>query len=230
MKDHNFIVRFSLGVTIFFIVSQILILPVAGETTPTSLEIEIHKLINEERNSNSISIEKPLKFHSKLIDIARAHSEDMLKRTYFKHENPEGEKVAERVSKEGIHWSLVAENLYFSSGFPKNQIAQSAVNGWIKSEGHYQNMLSDSTFTGIGVSSQDLTFYITQVFVEASEEHMRKMGDIYDNANLDELATEKSTHKINQNYIIIGIFVFIIIIGKDAERRNRKYRLRKRFR
>jgi hypothetical protein len=201
-------------------------LSVNANAIPSELEIQIHILVNEERTSNANKIEPPLKLHSKLIEVARAHSEDMLQNNFFDHENLLGEKPADRISKEGIQWTLVAENLYESTGYAKYQIAQSAVNGWINSEGHYLNMLSDTTYTGIGIASSDTTYLVTQVFVEASKAHMQEMGIIYDNEKLEQKSPEKDSFQFNQTYFIIAVSVFIILIGRDARRRNRNMRRR----
>ncbi len=195
----------------------------ADVAIPSDLEIKIHEFVNEERESLDF---KALKLHSELIEIAREHSNDMLINNFFEHKNLNGEEPADRVDNHNIRYSAVAENLYHSTGVFKSDIAYSAFKGWKDSSGHYINMLSETSYTGIGIAVQDTTYYITQVFIEASESHMKEKGAIFDNDNLPHVDAEDSSGGINQTFIIIGIVVIIIVIGKDAERRNRRYRRR----
>ncbi len=51
------------------------------------LEQKIHQLVNFERKAAD---RPPFEWDDELSKIARAHSEDMVKRKYFKHVNPEG--------------------------------------------------------------------------------------------------------------------------------------------
>jgi hypothetical protein len=148
----------------------------------------------------------------------------MIDRTFFAHENPDKEDVADRVNHEGIHWSRVAENLYRSEGFHESQIAPSAVKGWIDSPGHYENMLSLTTYTGIGVASVGLNYYVTQVFIEADRAHMEDKGVIYDNDNLETPQGESGGVHINRGYVLLVLAIIVILLGRDAERRNRRSR------
>jgi hypothetical protein len=223
-------VKYRLGCIILLILLLHQIHPSGAEVAvPTELEIQIHRLVNTERDAVNLN-KNPLKLHSKLIEIARAHSNDMLITPFFAHENPNtGEGPSDRVNKGGIVWTSVSENLYWAEGKSKNQLASSAVNGWTDSEGHYQNMLSDTTYTGIGIANQGSVYYVTQVFVEASLSHMQEMGVIYDNENLDEIGVESSSSpRITQTHIIIGMAILIIVVGWDAGRRNRRYRRSRR--
>src|SRR5262249_8533053 len=56
---------------------------------------------------------QPLELDDTLASLARAHSEDMTKRGYFKHVNPEGETPMNRLQKAGYDkCRLVGENIY----------------------------------------------------------------------------------------------------------------------
>ena len=50
--------------------------------------IQINRLINIERTNRNL---KPLTWDDKIGLIAREHSQDMAKRNFFAHDNPEGE-------------------------------------------------------------------------------------------------------------------------------------------
>jgi uncharacterized protein YkwD len=151
------------------------------------LELEIHYLINDERQKNGVSL---LQYDDKLADIARAHSQDMANRNYFSHYNPEGQGPTERAKAagypcyknygsyytDGIAENIFQNNLYdtvtYYNGIAvydwnsQSEIASSTVSGWMDSAGHRQNILT-STYDkeGIGVSiSSDDKVYITQDF------------------------------------------------------------------
>ncbi len=196
----------------YLIILLFLLLPVQIHAEPTSLEWEIHQLINEERESNDLSA---LLFHTGLMEVARAHSKDMLDRGYFAHENPEGEQVWDRATAAGIEFTLIAENLYFSSGISENRVGKEAVEGWIDSPGHYQNILLDVSFTGIGIANDGDVYYITQVFAD---------GDVSDfSEGMIEYIDEKGSIS---EFAALMIVVSIILILKamDIHTRNKKKR------
>ena len=87
----------------------------------------------------------------------------MAVRNYFSHTSPDGDGVDDRVLGEGYSWSTVAENI--AVGYTT---AESVVNGWKGSPGHYKNILcSDCDDTGIGVyydGTSKWKYYYTQVF------------------------------------------------------------------
>ena len=82
---------------------MIVLLPLAASTgaqtvsgpmvEPRSLEIRVSELINAERMKEKL---KPLKIDAKLSEIARRHSEDMARRGFFDHVNPDGHGPTER--------------------------------------------------------------------------------------------------------------------------------------
>ena len=58
-----------------------------------------------------------------------------------------------------------AENVAYSYGF--NDPVKIALDGWLESKGHRENILSNNVETGIGVAiSQEGEFYITQLFAK----------------------------------------------------------------
>jgi len=62
-----------------------------------------------------------------------------------------------------MRYSFAAENVAMSKGLP--DVAKVAVNGWITSPGHRKNLLSRSTWCGIGVyKTSSGAFYLTQLF------------------------------------------------------------------
>jgi len=199
--------------------------PVTGQTQPTELEIEIHRMINEVRREadpqeNSL---QPLQLYSVLIKVARQHSQDMLERNYFDHISPEGNDVADRVNNAGLEWTAVGENLFWASGISPSQVAEEAVQGWVNSPGHYQNIITDYSYTGIGVASSGDTYYITQVFLNADPSFLENHGQIYDNNQLDNIQPDSNSFHLSTNAIIAIVIVIFVIIGMDARRRNKRY-------
>jgi hypothetical protein len=96
---------------------------------------------------------------------ARAHSEDMLRRHYFDHQDPRGRKPSDRVSAAGVAWTRVTENLAMSAGM--DDPVATAVEGWMDSRGHRANILDPQvTHTGVGIAEdKDGGYTFTQLFV-----------------------------------------------------------------
>jgi uncharacterized protein YkwD len=153
----------------------------------SSLEMEIHTGINQQRRSNGLP---PLSYDSTLASIARKHSEDMARNHYFSHNNLQGLDPSGRATRDGyscykdygsyyttgLAENIMQNNLYDSvtyyNGIPRydwnsdEEIARSTVNGWMTSPGHRQNILT-STYDreGIGAAiASDDKVYITEDF------------------------------------------------------------------
>jgi uncharacterized protein YkwD len=144
------------------------------------LEQKIHQLVNFERK---VVERTPLEWDDQLAMLARAHSEDMAKRKYFKHVTPEGLTPMKRAEVAGYHaCQLMGENIYQNNLYSRvitekkrttydwnsmDQIASTTLKGWMQSEGHRQNILEKNyTREGIGVAideADDGKVYITQV-------------------------------------------------------------------
>mmetsp|Transcript_156029 Transcript_156029/g.500379 ORF Transcript_156029/g.500379 Transcript_156029/m.500379 type:complete len:131 (-) Transcript_156029:92-484(-) len=68
-----------------------------------------------------------------------------------------------RVAAYPVPYRLAAENLALNKGVA--EVAQAAVDGWIKSPGHEKNLSGTFDLCGIGAArSPDGTFYLTQLF------------------------------------------------------------------
>lgn len=120
-------------------------------------EFAMIDLVNKERTSRGLNT---LIFDSRLRDVGRLHSEDMLKRGYFSHYSPEGETVADGAEKFGVEYLVIGENLAYA---PNLELAH---RGLMNSEGHRANILSPE-FNKIGIGVIDGGIYgkmFTQVF------------------------------------------------------------------
>jgi uncharacterized protein YkwD len=154
---------------------------------PRSLEARVHELINAERIRLKL---KPLKIDEKLSSIARRHSEDMGRRSFFDHVNPDGKNPTDRgraagytcrkdfgeYVSEGLAENIFQNNLYnrvtilgtemtFDWNTPE-KIALSSVDGWMLSPGHRRNILNrtyQKTGIGVAIAANDQVL-ITQMF------------------------------------------------------------------
>jgi uncharacterized protein YkwD len=125
---------------------------------PAGWEGEVARLTNAERSSRGLT---QLSFDDKLSDIARKHSEDMIRRNFFDHKNPDGDYPSDRARKAGFSFNMMGENI--AAGQPDTGSVMSA---WMKSTGHRQNILMKNyrkIGVGIARTSQGQPYW-TQVF------------------------------------------------------------------
>jgi hypothetical protein len=129
-----------------------------------TIEQEVFARVNAERTSHGLP---PLLAEQGLQIAARAQNDDMTRRNFFAHVNPEGEGPSDRVS--WRHRQLIGEageNLWLGSGdahfYPS---AAEIVASWMKSPGHRENILRrEFTHMGIAVALDRGTARATLVF------------------------------------------------------------------
>jgi hypothetical protein len=98
-----------------------------------------------------------LAYSEALSAVARAHSEDMARRGFFDHVNPDGLAPQDRVERAGVTSYSCGENLYTVSNASQDDaeyIASDSFTGWLNSPGHYENMITprwDSGAVGVYV-------------------------------------------------------------------------------
>lgn len=101
----------------------------------------------------------------RLDAVARAHSEDMVKRRYLSHRNPEGDDWVARMRKAGVtEFTMAGENVgQTNKPDPNREI----LTGWIQSPVHHQNLVARPyNATGIGIArSANGTLVYTQLYV-----------------------------------------------------------------
>ena len=97
-------------------------------------QYEILSLTNKEREKNGLS---KLVWNSTLAQAAAEHTKDMASRGYFAHNTPDKLTPFDRMKSLGIKYSHAAENI--AAGQPD---PQAAVNAWMKSEHHRENILN----------------------------------------------------------------------------------------
>lgn len=144
-------------------------------------ELEIHRLINEERREKGLSA---LDFDRELREIARGHSRDMAARGVVSHESADGDEFQDRYEEAGYsctvrHGLTVyqgAENVamtYFRTSLENGEfhtnetdVAKGIVNQWMNSYGHRENIVVPYwEHQGIGVvKKENDAIYVTQNF------------------------------------------------------------------
>ena len=86
-----------------------------------------------------------------LARVARAHAEDMARRGYLSHVNPEGENPLQRAQSAGLSgFRLFAENIGATT--VAGDRVQTIVDEWMRSHDHRENVLNPAFNTsGVGV-------------------------------------------------------------------------------
>ncbi|MDD5012618.1 MAG: CAP domain-containing protein [Candidatus Nanoarchaeia archaeon] len=149
-----------------------------GLQSPDSVLIEqkIFESVNQERINHGLNA---LVWDNQLALIAREHSEDMYKRDFFDHNNPDGDGPTERAENNGIritngNWIGIAENIgqtpigdVIGCGYThsEEEITNCAMDGWMNSPGHRENILnSNYDVIGIGTYCTTSACWNTQDF------------------------------------------------------------------
>ncbi len=124
------------------------------EDTGQAVEFLLQRVnkVRQEHGLSALASDKRLNF------VAFKHSEDMSKRNYFAHVNPDRDDPNQRFRKQG-GYGQVGENIAFDVSI------SNAFNQLMKSPGHRANILQrDFTHIGMGVYFNGQQFYITQMF------------------------------------------------------------------
>lgn len=120
-------------------------------------ETLLFRLTNCERRARDLP---PLTCDERLVWAGRDHSRDMIDRNYFSHRTPEGTSPGQRLSERGVEWRTSSENIAMA---PTMALAHS---GWMRSDGHRQNILRrEVEYIGIGVIRSPHGYVMTSLFV-----------------------------------------------------------------
>ncbi|MFE9775665.1 CAP domain-containing protein [Streptomyces sp. NPDC005931] len=104
---------------------------------------QVLRLVNEERAKAGCS---PVAANSALTDLAASFSEDMARRGFFDHTDPDGDTPWDRAKRAGIT-GLGGENIARGQAD-----AEAVVQAWMNSPGHRANILNcDFKTLGVGV-------------------------------------------------------------------------------
>jgi uncharacterized protein YkwD len=130
----------------------------AASSGLAALERSVLQKINQFRQQKGLS---SLSLNASMTQQARQHSQDMAKCCVLSHDGFEGRV---RTISASVSYKAAAENVAYNQGF-SNPVGQ-AVNSWLKSPGHLENIMGNYNITGIGVSKNPQgEFYFTQIFI-----------------------------------------------------------------
>ena len=130
-------------------------------------EIQIVEMTNRVRAEQKLGAVRP---NAELSAAARAYAAFLVKSGVFSH-TADGHEAGERITAAGYKWCQVGENLALaqsSNGFAKDDLATKAVEGWLNSPGHRQNLLQPHmTEIGVGIArapGKDPKYITVQLF------------------------------------------------------------------
>jgi uncharacterized protein YkwD len=140
--------------------------PPAPQSSATAkMEVQVRQQINQIRQKQGLS---GLQNNEKLAQVARDYSRRMAEQNFFSHTSPSGDTMVQRVHSAKIFYFMLGENLFMGTNIP--QPVPAAVQGWMESQGHRENILrSEYRETGIGVWRKGNTYYFTQLFMRSLE-------------------------------------------------------------
>lgn len=142
----------------------------SSDNSLTSLEQAVFNQINQYRASKGLSL---FALNDSISAQARTHSQAMVSgQVAFGHDGF-GQRVQAIATV--ISLSASAENVAYNQGF-SDPVTQ-AVQGWIKSTGHRQNIEGNYDQTGIGIAKNSKgEYYFTQIFVSSLSTNKRANG------------------------------------------------------
>ena len=120
--------------------------------------LEIVALVNEQRAAAGVA---PVEFNEDLFGASMIRADELTQ--LFSHTRPNGESCFEILDGIGYGNRWCAENIAAGSSTPEG-----VMNQWIKSSGHYQNMIGER-YTQIGVGfvydpDSEYKYYWVQIF------------------------------------------------------------------
>ncbi|MEW6492862.1 MAG: CAP domain-containing protein [Cyanobacteriota bacterium] len=125
-----------------------------------ALEQSVYQQVNQYRKSHNLP---PLKWDAQITQQARNHSQAMASgKVPFSHNGFDG-----RVKSIGksVAYRAAAENVAYNQGY--SDPGKQAVQGWLKSPGHLENIEGNFDLTGVGVTKNAKgEYYLTQIFIK----------------------------------------------------------------
>jgi uncharacterized protein YkwD len=138
--------------------------PVDPSAPLVDLQQQMLAAINAERAAQGLA---PYQVDEQVAAVAIAHAQDMVRRSYLSHVNPEGQSVRDRVVAGDIIANLVGENIQ-SNTRPRDQTVSEALNWFMNSGPHRRGLLNPNyNRIGIGIINGPPEWYtFVLVFVE----------------------------------------------------------------
>lgn len=122
------------------------------------LEQQVYQQVNQYRSRQNLPA---LRLDPKISEQSRLHSQAMASQGKLSHD---GFESRIQILSTTIPYQGAAENVAYNQGYADPVTA--AVQGWIKSPGHQQNMLGPFDVTGIGIAQNAKgEYYFTQIFI-----------------------------------------------------------------
>jgi uncharacterized protein YkwD len=118
-------------------------------TPKPNYEAMMLQMINEERQKHGLKL---LQADPEMLQVARAHSQDMFAKGYFAHDDLEGKDPFDRMKAANISFATAGENLALA------QTVEIAHVNLMNSPGHRANILNPS-FGRVGIGILDGGFY-----------------------------------------------------------------------
>jgi len=134
----------------------------AADPELARMEAALHRSVNHYRSDQRLIA---LTRDPAIDAVARAHSEDMVKRRFLSHRSPEGHDWVDRLQRSGIEgFSMAGENVGMTSRPDPNQ---EILSGWLNSPVHRENLTARPyNVTGIGISrAPDGSLFYTQLYL-----------------------------------------------------------------
>jgi uncharacterized protein YkwD len=132
-----------------------------------ALEQRVFDLTNRQRTRGRLN---PLAADTALSDVARRHSEDMLRRRFFAHTNPDRQTPADRIAAAIRRRARASgENIWMRSGpMPStnlSRVVDEAFAQLMASRMHRNNIMNARfTHLGVGVAGSASELRLTQLF------------------------------------------------------------------
>lgn len=136
-----------------------------------SLQRQLVEMVDADRLNPANSAEThgkalPLKWDARLAQAALEHSEEMAARHYFSHVDPNGDTPVERVTRLGVQWRALGENIAKNFTVPA---AEAAFMNEPKFANNHRGNILNPRYNSIGVGivrGADGMVYVTQEFAQ----------------------------------------------------------------
>jgi len=129
-----------------------------------SLSSPEYQILVAQNNERSRSGAAPLAVDPLLETLARQRANDMANSGYFSHGTPNGSSIFSMLAAAGPASRLEAENIA-RNDYPESQTATIAMNGFLGSSGHRDNLLNPGfTRVGIGAARRGTMTYFAVSF------------------------------------------------------------------
>ena len=137
------------------------------------VEDRIWRLTNDVRRQYGLP---PVGQEGALSKVSQAYCDDMLRRRFFSHTNPEGLTAQERLKRfySGPIYGW-GENIWEGSNLSaadREALARTIMHAWMSSSGHRENILGpDYTHLGVGVAVSGREIRAAQLFATLQPHH-----------------------------------------------------------